>query len=825
MKEEFGANRQKPARAVIDEQVLRLLNQLTANGDCEAGDMTAYQGSIAPELALWVPPLLRTENLLELAEHSLLGYHREREELSALLAGAATPVGSRWQVLADAPAECSCEQTKTERPLPTDAVLPADRVVKLIAAAAQIAPDRATLASYLGAIELSLVQAGPLLHASMLAQAGDGAGALRFLRSLRDAGFDSLTAGQDELVSLSSMGLQSTSAALTFGPLPGGPRPGGPLPGLPFPRTPFPRDLPRVPWWLDRPVRIRPDYVRQFDACMVEIVSAIFRFAADGTRYQVNSIEPQDVCSGSRIVLSGTGFGEATGVTFTTATGSVTVDAFSVTDTQISVDVPREAVSGPVNPFIPVTFLVCGTQTVNVVRRGSSALFRSGHPRVSYFRLTDARTCIVAGERPNLSWVAVPADATVTLSHRPPEDGPGVPPRELVTDGSGFGTVTPDFSRPGTHRFTLRVRHPTSDCPDVTQRLTIEVEAAPTTLAIVGVEATQGIQRFTLPPGDGSRNNSVPLIASKDTVVRVYVQADRAGYAFDRAEISGYVRIRGRHFSPINVVGGARFYGITAGPAPSRANTNDSLNFLIPGGAFTGTETLEVEVFTRHGCAFASDSAELDLTWEEHGDLPLSLRILEESSILPLTRAAALDLIDRIFDYLPCTAAEARVLPGTFVIRPGTTEDNYCRDGGFYQLALSLAYEHNDAEGYAPDPHETIWIGVYNRASGCSPAGMMAWPWTSTCVSSTDADTAAHEICHCLGMGHTVTTAGERCNDLFQPVACHFLPNNGGLGADRFDVRGNRAISGASDLMSYRGGQRFLHPDHWEAVLTAIDSR
>jgi hypothetical protein len=65
-------------------------------------------------------------------------------------------------------------------------------------------------------------------------------------------------------------------------------------------------------------------------------------------------------------------------------------------------------------------------------------------------------------------------------------------------------------------------------------------------LTVLGIEVTQGIQCFNLPDDEDCANNSVPLVANRPTVVRVYVQAGGAGNAIvDGVSARLYVRREG----------------------------------------------------------------------------------------------------------------------------------------------------------------------------------------------------------------------------------------------------------------------------------------
>jgi hypothetical protein len=118
-------------------------------------------------------------------------------------------------------------------------------------------------------------------------------------------------------------------------------------------------------------------------------------------------------------------------------------------------------------------------------------------------------------------------------------------------------------------------------------------------LQITGVEINQAIQ---------DRNSqSVPLIAGKRTVVRVHLRTiDGLG---SLASVRGYLYYPypgGAVYSPINPGGSA-----TVLANPDRGQLNDSLNFLLPAGAASGTGTMLIRVLPPEGVVFAGQGGEL----------------------------------------------------------------------------------------------------------------------------------------------------------------------------------------------------------------------
>lgn len=456
----------------------------------------------------------------------------------------------------------------------------------------------------------------------------------------------------------------------------------------------------------------------------------------------------------------------------------------------------------------------------------STATFVGCRPRINSFTVNSGRSCVPRDTSAILSWSVHPVDAEVVIKEQIESTD-----RELSNGPGPSGSLALDTSTMGMRLLSITAVNPHADCAEITDQISLEIGPPAAVLTILGIEITQGIQRFSLDDPSAASNNSVALIAGMDTIVRVFVRSSRDGFGMDTTRITGWLNLRhtGRldstRYAPINGTSPGSTPVIEAKPFPFRDQIDDSLNFRIPAAEAHNDGIISIEVVTAETCEdYVSVHTSQPIRWLDRPAYPVTIRrIADPGTGDAVSEADALRIINEAFDRLPSPRTNIRLRPGVFTIHPGTAEANYCRDGGFYQLALSVAYEHNSVEGLAPDPHESAWIGLFFQ-SGCTAGGMMSWPWTSTCISKFDPKAAAHELAHTTGMGHTRTMFGERCDDLFQPVACHDLPNGGQLTDVVFDIRNNRVISGAWDLMSY-GSYAYPHPNHWEAIRERMDTR
>jgi hypothetical protein len=114
-------------------------------------------------------------------------------------------------------------------------------------------------------------------------------------------------------------------------------------------------------------------------------------------------------------------------------------------------------------------------------------------------------------------------------------------------------------------------------------------------LPIAGIERTQATQFFKFNnQGSGfAANNTVPLVAQKELVLRIYVRANSPFWPHPPSTITGKVSYAGHpDLPPSNGPIGA-----LASSAINRGNANHTLNFRIPAAHCVGTVTFNVTVF------------------------------------------------------------------------------------------------------------------------------------------------------------------------------------------------------------------------------------
>jgi hypothetical protein len=716
-----------------------------------------------------------------------------------------------------APAQTLTHRTRWDR------LLTPHRLEPLAAAAVYVSRDAKELATMLGGIQLGLAGIDEMQTLFELALSGTTGPSLV-------SAFE--TARRVILPMESWSGepaLPDGSAKFPFEPpgVPGGfGFPGFPVPGFGWPlpgggKRPDPEAGP-IPFEPPRGLLLTEFFERCF---LMEIVPKLhrrgigFREFVTGSsgHYVINSVEPANACPGDLITIRGSNFSGTTAVHFINDRGrTVSAEPVSAADDRVTVRLPEEARTGPVSLYIPIQIQLCLT-TPTMARPGRPGDIRVGRASILRFEIRHALGCVAMGDTTALLWRVLPDDANVRITRR-------LDSRDTVLDpdAGAIGELALDTSMPGSYEFRIDVSNPSGSCGGASRTISLEVmPSRPASIQIVGVEITQAIQVFSLADPPPEPNNSIGLIADMDTVLRVFVRTSYPATDY-LARVTGALRFRGNTYLPINEP--SPF--INAPRTPNRELTNDSLNFLIPAADASGSDDVSVEVFTTESCADARETWREVLTWANRPALPVTIRRIADSGPTPnvFTEAEALDIVIEAFSRIPSPKTAITMHPGVHQIRAGTTEDNYCTDGGFYELALSIAYEHNDNEGVE---HQSSWVGIYWRpCADCDVRGMMAWPSTSTCISCRGPEIVAHELMHTVGLGHTKTSAGEDCENVAQPVACHWLDlMDGVLDQVVFDIPNNGVVVRANDLQSYKGSPRWLSDTLWVLGRNLMDTR
>lgn len=419
-------------------------------------------------------------------------------------------------------------------------------------------------------------------------------------------------------------GLGGTTHALSGGPgggLPGGgPQPPGDPEGPPqlpplgdglWPgggRKPVggdPDDIDSMVEWLAR-MFPRPGKSAQVPCGLQAVIQAKI-LQKSVPAYRIDSISPTDACAGELVTLLGQDFGPAGAVAFTGGPSGVDVPAVSWSGTEITVVVPAAARPGPVRVKSKIdTIRVCD-RLIDVFRDGNSIGFDGGVPNVIALTIDGRDTdCWAVPGPATVEW-KIPvsaANVSVTVS------APGAPTSVSVHAWPAERSATVII--PDARWVTVEASYSTRCGKASASRLCWA--GSPGTLQVLGLEVTQGIQRFKLSTegwttANRSQWNSLPLIAGKPTVVRAFVAVAYDLFTTWRSfEITGWLELFhpvtrapiGPTLSPLQrdatgaLINGVHI-NVNQHSTVDRDSSGASLNFLIPPGL--ATDDLEL-VFT-----------------------------------------------------------------------------------------------------------------------------------------------------------------------------------------------------------------------------------
>jgi IPT/TIG domain len=530
--------------------------------------------------------------------------------------------------------------------------------------------------------------------------------------------------------------------------------------------------------------------------------------------YVITSITPNDACPGGTITITGTEFGDAPGlVAF--AGSSPAVPALW-TDTEVRVVVPDDAIGGTLRLLIvEKTIAVCGDHAISIYRKGSGFDFDGGKATVYSLAVVHPYgRCVPPDKEVTILWAAVPSNAIVTL--RVSSDGFLLREFTNLAASGSMQFTTPALPFPYPLTFEMITAN---DCGGDISQHELWVDVVPT-LKIEGIEVTQGIQTFWRP---GVSDNSLATIAGKDTIVRVYVSADRGGYFGDRVAdvmvslyIDGWEVYSINGSTPIDPAGATPF--LTVGPraAINRARTDDSFNFRIPAMLCTGTHALHVfALASTCGGEEASIAYErLDWTWEHKEAMPIRYVRVRDDRPPPAgtgqvpTDNQAWFTVFRAFDLLPTPATD--IAPAWYR-EHDTTRDFETQDG--------IGELWRDLEGIYPDPavdeHPPRWIcltalghrGVANGMVSVAPIYEIAnGPGIARIL-------AAHEMSHNLGACHPFMADCQARGFTDEPLKD--VP---------FDPYWNQTLIGTVyDYMSYTWSRyKWISPANWNYLRSVL---
>ncbi|MFF4361633.1 hypothetical protein [Streptomyces sp. NPDC001604] len=317
-------------------------------------------------------------------------------------------------------------------------------------------------------------------------------------------------------------------------------------------------------------------------------------------------------------------------------------------------------------------------------------------------------------------------------------------------------------------------------------------------LEITGLEVTQAIQHFHSALGT---DNSLPLVAGKATLVRVYLDSgiDPSEGGGTVAGVTGTLTVNGGSFSTGPTA------PITARPIAQvdREQLAHTLNFLIPADKATGKATLVVQATV---AGTVSNPTEITVDFQPTPVVDILMLRVQVGSIAPpsdadyIRTANTLPLRYPIADD-PAVSIRYWILPGQEVIT--TTRDLTNEDGwdDFMEDLEDIQEEAADFKFLYAMVDNTVNLGSISGRARQSEHVAFGQNYTVT---------FAHELAHLWGLKHAP------CGNPANPDD-NFVPKDGKLGDVGVDPH-NMVVWPAStgDFMSYCGFEdKWISGYHW----------
>lgn len=696
-------------------------------------------------------------------------------------------------------------------------------------------------------------QVGRTLLAGAMNAAPDAERRRHYVAALFDA-LGSLAAYRDTYVVADRVlrgeaGAMELRAMISRGSADCGPADGPGVPSIPerdFPWDDLPID---IPGWEDE-----DDLVNEHWWAFCQSIPG--GGVIDADPYTITRLSPATPCSGEQLTIHGRNFGHAPGeVVFESGDGDVVVSPDSWSDTEVTVTVPPDATAGEIGLVITRGAVsVCDKYFVKRAppTKESITTWNGAKPSVSIHSPDElTENCFAPGETVDIDWSYRPkslSDVTISM-----EDVDS----KTVSTASGTWSVTVPSDISERTELTMRIEA-SNECGESVDENSITVDVEPS-LSIDDVEVTQGIQSFTV--GSGGPDNGLNTIEGKDTIVRVYVSADRNGFNDDEVpDVTGSLRVVGEQtLQPINgsspTGGPAANPSITAVANPSRAETDDSLNFRIPAALASGQQTFDIYVQGPEICGSRA-STTTDVTWNWTGNdaLPVRyVRVRDNRSGTSPTRPSRDDAaftVRRAFDFLPSPPTDIAPAPddtmGTSVNFGGTNGvGNLLDELERHRLSAIAAEWRRRRDGLDLDlellrellSHHYVGLTQpFNRGIASNPGRVaISCIYQNTNGSGIDSNPGggelrrvktAHELGHNLGLDHV----NQGCNGSSPDCngSCYNHPTSGRLTETAFDPHWNRTLRDEPDapgtewdFMSY-GCTRWASSDSWSRMQNLI---
>jgi len=574
----------------------------------------------------------------------------------------------------------------------------------------------------------------------------------------------------------------------------------------------------------------------------------------------ITAVEQQGSCAGDRIVIRGTGF-EAirNSAVLLLPVGQgcapAAVPAQDWTDTAITVMLPVGILSGPIG-FMDAAYLAAYNAWVAEQNRLADEIrqfycyllakplviaqrFSECPPDRAVNRLRAGAAVIDAFNVNGQSAVYVEPGTSLTLAWTV-RNAEKITLERWGNSGPGFNGGY-ELENPAGQTFYLGQINVYSAI-DITYQLSAEgpcgrvqavvhvyVRRVPA-LKITGIEVTQGIQRFREP---GVADNSLRLAAMKDTIVRVYVSAEKLNgfkpsiYG-EEVEISGELQVDGILLQPVK----------TARARPDSAierwNTEHTLNFKIPAAMAQGTKQIRVRAWTKNEIEAPPDGEKVrpkalpvfhSVQWFDRRPFKIRYVRVSQAGWPAIEDEAAKRAAIRAFDLLPTPPTDI----GPARVPLWHTGQDLNTENGVETLLGHIDDQHDCTfsewlflwEEDCPDDDGAVWVAIVNgplwggKAQGFD---FFTVSRNTVVVPAVDRITFAHELGHTCSLNHVNQGVFPEDSKTFDE-----LPDGGAIRrGNAFDPSEVKSLSESPvtqlyDFMSYAPG-RWISPTNWERL-------
>jgi hypothetical protein len=291
-----------------------------------------------------------------------------------------------------------------------------------------------------------------------------------------------------------------------------------------------------------------------------------------------------------------------------------------------------------------------------------------------------------------------------------------------------------------------------------------EVDLEIHSLRIDGVEATQGVQHFRSALG---ADNSLELVAMRDTLVRVYLDS---GFAEEQG-ITGKVTLLGPNGAVGEVEPLEPFVALPQHLVDRRAMST-TLNFLLPGHVCVGAVELQVDVFRRPAPDREPLQAEpylMHIAFIPTRQLEILRVLIKDGSVAALSPHHHARVVNQLTHLFPIPSSPALAIKQWF---SGTDALENRWDLTLDLGLLLLVTDVDDRQ----DDFDDNWVKAHGLMPSAIGADRMGWQEYQAAISFSNLQSSVgHELGHAYGLDHAP------CGGPDHPDK-HFVPSSGHTG-------------------------------------------